>query len=178
MIFYLLKQNLNISIKINILLKEEFGVPGIAVGVSKNNQIVFAKGFGYSDVENGVKVTPNTIMRIASISKPITCAIAAKLYELNKLDIDKPINDYVKTLPEFKFKTKSYKLTSRQLMCHLSGIRHYKEKNNYDKNSNQTGDTQYPEFYLNKNFKNTREALDLFINDELAAEPGIFFLLE
>lgn len=53
---------------------------------------------GYSDVENSLRCKPETIFRIASISKPITMAAVAKLWENGDLDLDKPINEY---LPEF-----------------------------------------------------------------------------
>ena len=64
------------------------------------------------------------------------------------------------------------KITSRQLMSHTSGIRHYEKKNkktpNAESNPNQSsGDSVYPEFLLNKEFKTPKEALGIFINDEL-----------
>ena len=46
---------------------------------------------------------PNTVMRIASISKPIAMTIAGKLMEEGKLDLDKNIRDYVKDWPEKMF---------------------------------------------------------------------------
>ncbi len=61
------------------------------------------KGFGYSDVENNLKAHEDTVMRIASISKPITCAVAAKLFENGQLGFDKSVNEYLKTLPTFKW---------------------------------------------------------------------------
>ena len=65
--------------------------------------MIYSKGFGYSDVENGVKAHANTVVRIASISKPVTTAIAAKLFENGKLDFDKSVNDYLDYLPTFKW---------------------------------------------------------------------------
>ena len=61
-------------------------------------------GLGYADVENRVPCHPNTVMRIASISKPITMAVVAKLWEAQKLDLDKPVTEYVKNWPEKDFK--------------------------------------------------------------------------
>lgn len=57
---------------------------------------------GYSDVENNLQCKPETIFRIASISKSITMAVVAKLWENGDLDLDKPVNEY---LPEFPQKT-------------------------------------------------------------------------
>jgi CubicO group peptidase (beta-lactamase class C family) len=65
-------------------------------------------------------------MRIASISKPLTCLLAAKLVESNLLDLDLPIDNYLNDLPQFKLlndKTnRTYKINARQLMSHTSGI--------------------------------------------------------
>ena len=50
-------------------------------------------------MENRILAVPETVMRIASISKPITMAVAAKLWEQGKLDLDKPIQHYVPDWP-------------------------------------------------------------------------------
>ena len=57
-------------------------------------------GFGLRDVENYISHSPGTVMRIASISKSIAMAAVAKLVEDGKLDLDKPVTDYVKSWPE------------------------------------------------------------------------------
>lgn len=62
-------------------------------------EIIFS-GFGYADVENEVKCTPHTVMKIASISKPITSVLLAKLWEMEVVDIDRDISDYVKYWPQ------------------------------------------------------------------------------
>jgi serine beta-lactamase-like protein LACTB, mitochondrial len=126
------------------------------------------------DVENLVKANVNTVMRIASISKPITCVIAAKLYEEGKLDFDKSIELYLPDLPIFKFNDKPVKITTRQLISHTSGIRHYEKKHEIknDEKTESGSDTALKEFYIRDNFKNTKDALQLFINDELLSEPG------
>ena len=69
------------------------------VAVSVDGKIVHQTGFGYSDVENRILAVPETVMRIASISKPITMTAAAKLWEQGKLDLDKPIQHYVPDWP-------------------------------------------------------------------------------
>ena len=69
------------------------------MAVSVDGKIIHQVGFGYSDVENQVLALPNTVMRIASISKPITMAAAAKLMDQGKLDIDKPVQHYVPHWP-------------------------------------------------------------------------------
>jgi serine beta-lactamase-like protein LACTB len=175
------------------------------VGVSKNGKIIYSKGFGYSDVENNVKANPHTVVRIASISKPITCTLAARLFQEGKLDIDKPINYYLNDLPPLKWNGQNVKITARQLMCHTAGIRHYEKfnkkennkasdvkpqeevhvddtgndksyKNVYPVKTMDSGDSLFSEFFFNKPFKTTREALEIFINDDLVFEPGKGYL--
>ena len=62
-------------------MKEEQGCPGLSITVDVNGKRVWSEGFGYSDVENDVKCQPSTVMRIASISKPLTAtAISKKMF--------------------------------------------------------------------------------------------------
>lgn len=60
----------------------------------------FREGLGYADVENRVVCKPETIMRIASISKCLTMMAVAKLWEEGKLDLDAPVQKYVPEFPE------------------------------------------------------------------------------
>jgi hypothetical protein len=57
-------------------------------------------------------------------------------------------------------------------MSHLSGIRHYSKQKPSNDKSNNKSDTEEKEMYLNKKFKSTKDALNIFINDELFYEPG------
>ena len=58
---------------------------------------------GLADVENGVLCHPDTVMRIASISKSMTMAVVARLWQEGKLDLDKPVQHYVPSFPNKKF---------------------------------------------------------------------------
>lgn len=53
-------------------MKEERGIPGVSIAVSVDGKTVWSEGFGFADVENRVLCTSKTVMRIASISKPLT----------------------------------------------------------------------------------------------------------
>lgn len=152
-----------------------YGIPSVIVSVSKNGKVVYTRAVGFSDVENNVKANTETVMRIASISKPLACLVAAKLYENGQLDFDRAIDEYLTDLPKFKVNEKEVKLTCRQLMNHTSGIRHYKEQN---KTNSDKKDTNFEEFYLNRSFPNSIEALSLFINDDLLFEPGIIDVIK
>ncbi|XP_029992060.1 serine beta-lactamase-like protein LACTB, mitochondrial isoform X2 [Sphaeramia orbicularis] len=109
-------------------IKDEVGAPGMVVGVSVDGQQVWCEGTGYADLENRVPCSPQTIMRIASISKPLTTAAAARLCEEGKLDLDVPVQKYVPKFPQKQIEGQDVIITPRMIMSHVSGIRHY-EKN-------------------------------------------------
>ena len=75
------------------------GSPGIAASVVLNGQEAWSEGFGMADLENNVPVTPQTLFRLASISKPITAIAAMQLREQGKLDLDAPVQKYCPTSP-------------------------------------------------------------------------------
>ena len=141
--------------KVNSLIVEIIdsnNLPGLSVSVMKNGEIVYSKGFGYADIESKTKIIPSsTKFRIGSFSKTLTASALMKLVEKNKLNLDESIHTYV---PEFPDKNWDFNL--RQMGGHLSGIRHYKGN----------------EFYINKNYKNVIDALDIFKDDSLLHEPG------
>lgn len=66
-------------------------------------------------------------MRIASISKPLTSAAAARLCEEGKLDLDVPVQKYVPEFPQKQFDGQHVTITPRMILSHLSGIRHYEK---------------------------------------------------
>jgi CubicO group peptidase (beta-lactamase class C family) len=72
-------------------LMKKHKVPGGAVAVVKDGKLVYARGFGYADVENKVTVAPHALFRIASVSKPITAVAILKLVEAGKLDLTQKV---------------------------------------------------------------------------------------
>lgn len=66
-------------------------VPGAAVAVVKDGKLIYARGFGYADVEDRVPVAPDALFRIASVSKPFTAAAILELVEANKLDLEQKV---------------------------------------------------------------------------------------
>lgn len=62
--------------------KEEIGSPGVVVAVSVDGKVVWNEGFGFADVENKVRCSPATVMRIASISKPLTATAAGEIIQI------------------------------------------------------------------------------------------------
>ncbi|XP_063860892.1 serine beta-lactamase-like protein LACTB, mitochondrial [Scylla paramamosain] len=120
---------------------EEVGAPGLVVGVTVNGRQVWTDGFGFADLENGVRCSPATVMRIASISKSLTMTAVAKLWEDGKLDLDAPIQKYIPNFPKKTYNGEEVTITTRHLVSHKSGIRHYK-LNDPQKNSKKKGCAQ------------------------------------
>jgi CubicO group peptidase (beta-lactamase class C family) len=71
-------------------LMTEWHIPGGAVGVMKDGRLVYARGFGYADVEAQKEATPDALFRIASVSKPVTKAAILKLVEQGRFSLDAP----------------------------------------------------------------------------------------
>jgi CubicO group peptidase (beta-lactamase class C family) len=70
-------------------------VPSLAVAVAKDGKIVWEEGFGWADREHRIAADENTMYSLASISKPLTATGLMTLVAAGKVDLDKPINDYL-----------------------------------------------------------------------------------
>ncbi|MCP1224456.1 serine hydrolase [Sebaldella sp. S0638] len=100
----------------------ENNIPGVAVVIIQNGEIVFSKGYGYGNVENQTNLSAeDSVFRVASIAKLITAAAVMKLAEEGKIDLDAPVNDYLK---RFKISDKGYKepVRVRHLLTHTEGF--------------------------------------------------------
>lgn len=98
-----------------------FDVPGMAVAVVENDQVVFAKGFGVSNLDSGNKVNKDTLFGIASNTKAFTAAALAKLVDEEKISWDDKVIDH---LPEFRLYDPyvTREMTIRDLLSHRSGL--------------------------------------------------------
>ncbi|MGD1968074.1 MAG: serine hydrolase domain-containing protein [Desulfobacterales bacterium] len=77
-------------------LRKDNRIPGLSAAVLQNQQVVFAEGFGYADLENRIPVTADTPFNIASLSKTFAAAILMKLVEDGRLDLDAAMADILK----------------------------------------------------------------------------------
>src|SRR5580658_9915283 len=139
------------DVRSRILADFALKVPGLSVAVGQDGKIIWSEGFGFADLEAKKPVTPQTMFRIGSVSKPLTAAGLMLLVEQGKLDLDADIHRYVPEFPD-----KGHPITTRQLAGHLAGIRHY----------------QGQEFYLTRHHSHVREGLHIFENDPLLSVPG------
>jgi serine beta-lactamase-like protein LACTB, mitochondrial len=135
-------------------------IPGVSVAVVENGTEEWSAGFGSADLENFVLATPHTLYRLASISKSLTATGAMLLWQQGKLDLDAAVQKYCLAFPQ-----RDTPITTRELLGHLGGIRHYKTDGQDD-----------PEGGNTKHFLNPIQAgLDFFKNDALVAKPGTEF---
>jgi serine beta-lactamase-like protein LACTB, mitochondrial len=130
-------------------------VPGVSVAIVENGDYEWGSGFGLADLENNVPASEHTLFRLASISKSLTATGAMQLWERGQLDLDAPVQKYCPAFPQRP-------ITTRLVMGHLAGIRHYKGSSQDD-----------PEVGNTKHFDSPIQAgLDFFKNDPLVSEPG------
>ena len=99
---------------------EREDIAGAVIVVVKDGKILFAKGYGYSDVAKRTPVTPDaTLFRPGSISKLFTWTSIMQLVEQKKLDLDRDVNDYL----DFKIPaTYPQPITLRNIMTHTPGF--------------------------------------------------------
>ena len=125
--------------------------PGLTVGFIKDG-FVWTKGYGFADLENKVPAKPESAYRLASVSKSMTAVAVMQLVEKKKIDLDAEVQTYVSYFPK-----KQWPVTVRQVLGHIGGISHYKNAAN--------------ELHI-KEHRNTREAIAIFQDFDLVAEPG------
>lgn len=96
-------------------------VPGLAVAVVADGEVIFAQGFGHRNVEEELPVTPDTLFAIGSCTKAFTTFLLATLVDEGKLEWDQPVKSY---LPGFQLydETTTDLITPRDLVTHRSGL--------------------------------------------------------
>lgn len=91
----------------------------LSIAISKNDKIIFQKGYGYANREHQIPNQPNTKFNIASIGKMFTAVAILQLKEKNKISLHQPIGKY---LPEFPNPKIRDSVTIHQLLTHTSGL--------------------------------------------------------
>ncbi len=104
------------------LLMQENAVPGLALAVIDNGQILLRKGYGFANLEEESTILTSTGFNIGSISKLFTATAIMKLAEDGKIDLDAPVQKYLTrwNLPESNFDAN--KVTIRSILSHTAGI--------------------------------------------------------
>src|SRR5919109_3075992 len=97
-------------------------VPGLAVAVVQGHELLYAQGFGVTNTEDaGLPVTPRTLFRIASVTKPLTATAIMRLVDSGALALDVPVTEYVPWL-RFSEQGAAGRVTLRMLLSHTSGL--------------------------------------------------------
>ncbi len=92
--------------------------PGCALGVNQNGNLVYSRGYGMSNLEYDVPITPNSIFQVGSISKQFTSFSIALLATEGKLSLDDDVRRYLPEVPAYR-----QRITIRHLLTHTSGLR-------------------------------------------------------
>ncbi len=143
-------------------IMEAARMPSLSAAVMRDGQLVWAEAFGWADMEAQVPARTAGRYRLASVSKVIAAAVAARLAERGVVDLDAPIGRYRPGLPDVHHNT-----TLRQLLAHTGGIRHYLGSDHDPRRPGGAIDQ--------RTYRNTDEALSIFIHDPLVSAPGEAF---
>ena len=111
-------------------------MPGLSIALVDGSDIVWQKGYGFSDSKTKTPITDDTVFRVGSVSKLFTDIAVMRLVERGKLDLDAPVTKY---LPDFKPRNSFDKpVTLRELMSHRAGLVREPPIGNYFDSNNPT----------------------------------------
>lgn len=95
-------------------------LPGLTVAITRNDSVIYARGFGYRNIDTKEPMKPENVFHWASVSKTFVATAIMQLWEQKKINLDEKLITY---LPYFKQKDDLYKdITIRQMLNHTSGI--------------------------------------------------------
>jgi CubicO group peptidase (beta-lactamase class C family) len=135
-------------------------IPGVAIGVVHDQELLWAKGFGLADQKNAIPFTTDMRFRIASITKMFVAIATLELAQQGRIDLDAPIADQLKwfTLHDPEGLHPAEKITARQLLAHTAGI------------SRDVGLHYWEGFYTE--FPTSAEIIAALPDQEAVFEPG------
>lgn len=100
------------------------GSPGCALGIFRNGQIIYEKGYGLASVELNAPITPESVFDIGSTSKQFTATSILLLEQKGKLSLNDDVRKYIPELPDYS-KSTGRAITILNLLNHTSGLRDY-----------------------------------------------------
>jgi len=128
--------------------------PGVTVLIRHQGKVIYHKGFGMANIEQGVEMDPGHVFRIGSITKQFTACAILKLEEEGKLSLEDDIKKY---LPDYP--TEGHKINIKHLLTHTSGIKSYTSMDKW------TPEIQRKDF-------EPLELIEYFQADSLEFKPG------
>ena len=99
-------------------IMQQMKIPGLSIAVTKEQEIIYAKGFGCRNLERNLSASSDTIYGIGSCAKAVTCLAILMLHEQGKLSIDDPISKHIPV----KLGSEEDPVRIKHLMSHSSGI--------------------------------------------------------
>lgn len=129
-------------------------MPGTAVAVVADGELVWSESFGFADVESQRPVCRTTQFRAGSVSKVVTAAALLRLHDEGLVDLDEDIRPYVPAMQD-----RPEPITFRQLAGHLGGIRHY----------------DYADYFNTTRHDEVTDGLAIFVGDSLVGPPGTVY---
>lgn len=114
---------------INIFLKsrmDTLNIPGLSIAVINDSKVVYHQTFGYANLEKKEPVTAQTIFEGASLSKSVFAFFVMTFVEEGKLDLDKPLYEYL-PYPDIAHDERYKKITARMILSHRSGFPNWRE---------------------------------------------------
>ena len=97
-------------------------IPGLAIGIVADEQLVWARGYGFADAARRVAVSPSTPFSVCSIAKLFTATAVLQLRDEGKLSLDDPIGDHVAHFNARRTFATPEAVTVRRLLTHASGL--------------------------------------------------------
>lgn len=106
--------------QVPVLMRERH-VPGVSIAILQQGEVAWARGFGVRDARTGEAVTTETVFEAASMSKPVLALVAMQLVQEGRLDLDRPLvdylgHDYLQGEPEHR------RITARMALSHRTGL--------------------------------------------------------
>ena len=108
------------------LLMGELHVPGVSVALVRDRRIAWTKSWGVADVRTGTPVTGETLFEAASMTKPVFAYSVLKLVEQGKIDLDRPLSEYVAPA-SVPFQEERLRITPRMVLSHTSGLPNWRK---------------------------------------------------
>ncbi len=148
---------------------DRWQINGASVAITKDEELVYAKGFGFADIQKEEPVKPGHLFRVASVSKLITAAAVMKLYEDNLLDLDNKVfgpEGILDTAFYASYRDKRYEeITVKHLLNHSAGW------------SGRSGDPLFNSLYIARRLKvepplQTDHIIEYTLSRKLSFQPG------
>ena len=142
--------------------REKAGVPSMSAAIAFDGNLQWAAATGFANIENNEYATVRSRYRTGSVAKPLTAVALLRLVDAGKIELDKPISNYLTGLP-----VALQPLTANQLGSHRAGVRHYSRIPQWWMG--------WHENYSTHEYPNVADGLAMFVDDDLRFEPGAGF---